>query len=175
MATGRPALRELLDLTGWDGSVDVGAAWDPIEAAAGVALPGDLKELMTRFPTGYFGYFFAVYSPVPRPNGRSPFRCEMDETLELMRDQDTLPHPVHPEPGGLLPWGSTTSAHTLCWHVSDPDPSRWPVVFFDSDFGRSGTYPGTATAFLRDVLSGRFSHEFFDDHVRGRRPRFDPI
>ncbi|MEU5692258.1 hypothetical protein [Actinosynnema sp. NPDC020468] len=168
-------MRRLLEVTGWRGPVDVGSAWDPIEDVVGRRLPDDVKALAAEFPTGYFGSFLAVYSPVPRSTGWSPFGVELAGTLELLRERDDLPHPVHPEPGGLLPWGSTTSAHTLCWLTTDADPNRWPVVVADDDFARWGAHPGPATGFLLDVLTGRWRHEFFDDRVRGRRPRFDPI
>jgi hypothetical protein len=35
---------------------------------------------------------------------------------------------MHPEPGGLLYFGSTEGRDTLCWDTLDPDPDRWPVV-----------------------------------------------
>jgi hypothetical protein len=27
-------------------------------------------------------------------------------------------YPIHPEPGGLLPWGATSNGHLLCWVIT---------------------------------------------------------
>jgi hypothetical protein len=50
------------------------------------------------------------------------------------------------------------------------DPAEWTVVFFDDDFANSGRYPGTASGFLRELLTGAFTHELFTGfHVDVRR------
>ena len=162
------AVDELAELTGWAGR-GTGSAWHTVESAFGVTVPADVKELSQRFPTGLFCSFVEVYAP------GEAFVAELADALELLEEQENLPYPVHPRVGGLLPWGGTTEGHTLCWLTTGDDPDRWPVVFFDDGFERWGEHPGGAVAFLRDLMSGRFRHDLFDEHLLGCDPVFDPI
>jgi hypothetical protein len=168
MALDRP-VDELAELTGWSGRADAGSAWATVESALGMRLPSDVQELSGRFPTGSFCSFLEVYAPP------EAFLAELRDALELLREQEDLPHPVHPAPGGLLPWAGTTEGHTVCWLTADPDPDRWTVVFCDDEFEHWGEYSGGAVAFLRDLMSGRFRHDLFDEHLEGCEPVFDPI
>ncbi|MFJ5986186.1 SMI1/KNR4 family protein [Lentzea sp. NPDC092896] len=168
MAPARP-VDELAALTGWTGHADAGISWEAVESALGLTLPADVKELSERFPTGLFCSFVEIYAPP------EAFLAEARDALELLAEQDDLPHPVHPAPGGLLPWAGTTEGHTLCWLTGDPDPDHWPVVFCDDEFERWGEYAGGAVAFLRDLMSGRFRHDLLDEHLEGCDPVFDEI
>lgn len=160
-----PSVDELVAMTGWTGSG--GTDWQPIEKLVGLRLPGDIKELTARFPNGYFSSFLSVYS--------SAFLGQLEESLEILQEWPDLPYPVHPAPGGLVPWSRTTEGHTFCWLTADPDPDRWPVVFCTADFQQWGEHSGGAAAFLLDLLAGRVTHEIFARYSGRLIPQFNPI
>jgi hypothetical protein len=168
-----PRVDELVRLTGWSGSVDAESAWRVAEAELGLRVPTDFKQLTSRFPSGMFSAFFELFSPVPLPNGRSPFVVEFTEMLRLMSGWD-VPYPVYPAEGGLVPWGRTVEGHTLCWLPTTADPDGWQVVLLSDDFAETEVYQGTATAFLLDALTGRFTHEFFEEALAGEPVYFGP-
>jgi len=170
-----PSVDELVRVTGWTGSVDAAAHWAPIEARLGLRLPADVKELAERFPNGYFSSFIAFFGPVPGSSGHSAFLLQSEHTLDVMRSRRNLPHPVHPALGGLLPWTGTAEGQPVCWLTSDPDPDRWPIVFFSPDFAQWGEHPGGAAAFLLDLLAGRVTHEMFAGHSGHLIPQFNEI
>ncbi len=169
-----PVVDELAALVGWHGEVDAHEALREVERAAGVTLPPDFRALVSRFPTGYFSSFLELASPVRLASGNSPLLAEMEEALDVLREHSDVPYPVHPQPGGLLPWGRSTEGHVFFWQTKGSDPARWPTVFCDDELTAWGEYHGTASEFLRDVLTRRFSHEFFAPYLDGFEPDFEP-
>ncbi|MEU7476658.1 hypothetical protein AB0A63_11805 [Lentzea sp. NPDC042327] len=169
-----PRVDELAALVGWQGTVDADEAVRDVERTLGIGLPPDFHALVNRFPTGYFSSFVTVPSPVRLANGNSPFLWEAQDALAVLREAADTAHPAYPAPGGLLPWASSTEGHVFFWRTGDEDPARWPTVFCDDELTGWGEYPGTASEFLRDVLTGRFTHEFFDPCLQGVEPDFEP-
>ncbi|MCP2245434.1 SMI1/KNR4 family protein [Lentzea aerocolonigenes] len=170
-----PSVDELVEMTGWTGATSAGAHWASVEAQLGLRLPTDFKDLAERFPNGYFSSYVAMYGPVPGSSGHSALLLQGEQSLEIMRCREDLPHPVHPAAGGLLPWSETIEGDQLCWLTADPDPDRWPVVFCTADFQQWGEHPGGAAAFLLDLLAGRVTHEIFARYSGRLIPQFNPI
>jgi hypothetical protein len=172
MAINR-SVDEIIALVGARDVANAGEAWRAVEAELGLRLPSDLKQLMSLLPTGMFCSFIEVASPVPLANGRSPFLAEVREALGCLQGPaDMRPYPVHPKENGIVPWARTVEGDTFYWLPDDPDPDRWSVVFADCDFTEWHRYPGTATQFLADLLTGRLTHPLFDEALEGLTPSF---
>jgi hypothetical protein len=41
---------------------------------------------------------------------------------------DLYPFPFHPDPGGLVPWGSDEHGSKYCFLAAEPDPDQWRIV-----------------------------------------------
>ena len=154
--------------------------WPAVETEFGLTLPADFKRLMDRFPSGWFCSFFEVYSPEGEDVSGSMFHSELTQRLERIRDWVALdpspvPYPVHPEPGGIIPWGGSASGNSFFWLPGGRRPDEWTVVFCDDEFSQWGEYPGPASAFLLDVLTGAFVHDFFVGYPQGVQPDFGPM
>jgi hypothetical protein len=123
--------------------VDATADWPKIEAALGVHLPGDYRELVTRYGTGEF-------CDLVHPLTANELVTDGLDALEVERELATEgPYPLHPDPGGLLPWGRTSNGHLLCWRTDD-----WTVVVYAPRDMEYTPYETTATGFLHGWLSG---------------------
>ncbi|MFC4506109.1 MULTISPECIES: hypothetical protein [Streptomyces] len=100
---------------------------------------------------GQIGWFRRNHLvPVPKSRHR--------ELREI--DSDDVPDPLHPEPGGLHPWGTTTNSHRLHWY-----PKHGHIVVI----GRAGNWEwtGAMTGFLTrqkltcPLIPGRFPSSGF--------------
>ncbi|MFC9329529.1 hypothetical protein [Kitasatospora sp. NPDC057015] len=76
---------------------------------------------------------------------------------ELAADED-CPYPVHPEPGGLLSWGSNLNADQFFWLTEGDDPDAWPVVAFYRSLGEWDRFDGGFAAFLLAVIDGTYAY-----------------
>ncbi|MFD9460363.1 SMI1/KNR4 family protein [Streptomyces sp. NPDC060027] len=132
--------------------VDARGDWITVETVIGTRLPEDYKRLVEAYGWGEFCDFLYLRTPFgtnrhngiewqsPRPAG-SP-----------ARDRERCPHPLHPAPGGLLIWGTTTDADRLCW-LTDGAPEQWPVVVWSSE-GWYETHRMSAAEFLEGWAGG---------------------
>ncbi|MDC0767728.1 SMI1/KNR4 family protein [Streptomyces sp. HD] len=136
--------------------------WETVEEWLGVRLPGDYRQLADRHGPLDFGEYLWIH--VPCADGRFDYGDWLRETHRQARSQlralpeDERPR-VHPEPGGLLAWGSTRGGDMLFWDTSaSDDPDAWPVVQ-----RHAGAIPGsglrdwhrydlTLTAYLRHAV-----------------------
>ncbi|PWW63228.1 hypothetical protein [Actinokineospora spheciospongiae] len=131
-------VRELVDLTGWRGSAYGPVAWDAVEAGLGVELPADYKELLATFAPGTFNaanlnlgkaIVMPPYTAAGKPDHLHQFRTEMRELREWQEEHpEDVPHPIHPEPGGMIPW-ARAAREVLLW-VREPgqSPDEWTVA-----------------------------------------------
>ncbi len=124
--------------------VDAEADWPSVEAVLGVSLPADYKELITRYGSGEF-------CDLVHPLTADGLLSRGLDALEIERElaDEDAPYPLHPEPGGLLPWGTTSNGHLLCWRTDD-----WTVVVYAPRDGDYEAYPTSVTGFLHGWLTG---------------------
>ncbi|SMD25230.1 hypothetical protein [Lentzea albidocapillata] len=152
--------------------------WAAVESSIGLALPDDYKHLVEIFPDGRFQAFVrlirpgAVQSPPTEYLGYYAYRLE-DMRGWRQKEPARFPHPIFPEPGGLLPWGVSHRADLFFWLTDGDDPNKWPVVLADQRFEHWASYEGPVCAFLDDVVSGRFDGTPFDIDLGGG-PFFQP-
>jgi hypothetical protein len=127
--------------------VQADADWPSAEAALGVRLPDDYKELVTCYGSGEF-------CDLVHPLTAAELVADGPDALEVERelaaeDPEDYPYPFHPDPGGLLPWGQTSNGHLLCWRTDD-----WTVVVYAPRDLEYSPYDVSVTGFLHGWLSG---------------------
>jgi hypothetical protein len=147
-----------------------------IERSLGLRLPDDYKAFAAAYGTGTLDDFITVLTPTARI---SHFRLDDygEEMLKVLRELraggEEMPRPIHPEPGGLLPWGVTSNGDWGYW-VTDPaaQPDLWPVAV---NVGRGPEWyehPGPLTRFLREALDRTITIPFFPDDFPSDDPAF---
>ena len=69
---------------------------------------------------------------------------------------------LFPEPGGLLPFGKSSSGTYFCWDTTNKSPNDWPVVvMWEYDHDGYNRQKGGAISFLHGLLSGQKSRYFW--------------
>lgn len=98
----------------------------------------------------------ADYPPLLETHGMGEF-CDLiflgsgpEDVMDYERetrseDPEDYPYPLHPEPGGLLPWGGTSNGQPLCW-VTAGEPATWSVVVWDLKGRCCGARPAASTS-----------------------------
>ena len=153
--------------------------WAAVERQLGLRLPGDYKALVATYGSGMFDDFLEFLTPFSRP-GETLLDFGAGTMLNTMRDNRAsgidLPYPLHPEPGGLLPWGDTANGDWCFWQ-SDPadQPDSWRIVVNASRSEEYWEHDGPLTAVLADVLSRRVRPDFCPDDFPSDRPEFGTI
>ncbi|WP_026402438.1 SMI1/KNR4 family protein [Actinomadura rifamycini] len=141
--------------------------WTRAEEALGLALPPEFTAIVRRYGPGTFCDEFSLWSP-EKAIEENPGRLE---DLRLMLGH--CPHPVHPEPGGLVAWGSDSVGGTLAW-LTDPagSPRHWKTVYWtrDDDF----EYPDGGVAAVLTALIERRTASMRDRGADVDGPWFDP-
>ncbi len=107
-------------------------AWVAVERELGTRLPDDYKALVATYGWGMFDEFLFVMTPFSRP-GETLVDFGAGSMLEGLRRSRAVgvdfPYPLHPEPGGSLPWGYTANGDWCYWLTEPPDePDRWRIV-----------------------------------------------
>jgi hypothetical protein len=136
--------------------------WALVEEWLGVRLPGDYKRLADRYGPLELGDFLQIHVPCAGEEfdyARWLRECRGLARMAAQERPEEEPPVLHPEPGGLLPWGCTASDDVLFWDTSgSEDPDEWTVVVLHQD-GIPGTgllpwhpYDLTLTGYLRHTV-----------------------
>ncbi|MEZ4373544.1 MAG: SMI1/KNR4 family protein [Polyangiaceae bacterium] len=131
-------------------------AWSGVEAQLGLQLPDDYKLFVDFFGAGTLIDFFHVFTPDAR-SSHTDLRLAGESMLAALRDireSEGLPHPVHPEPQGLLPWGRDDNGNFLLWRTG---ASEWSVVIGAARDEKWVEYSMCMTDFLLQVVGGTIS------------------
>jgi hypothetical protein len=150
--------------------------WPAIESSLGLRLPDDYKLLVETFPDGQFQDLLRLNRPGDSNEPADEFlgyhAWRLHDLRELRDRGHRLAYPIHPEPGGLLPWASGPRSEPVFWLTGAGDPNAWPVVTADYDFADWREFPGSACEFLIEVVTGRFDGGQFGRDLTGRGPLF---
>lgn len=98
-------------------------------------------------------------------------------TLRSVRaDGEAVPYPIHPEPGGLLPWGYTGNGD-WCYWVTDPsdEPDAWAIAIKGSRLPDWFDHAGPLVGFMVDLLSRRVQDSFLPPEVATEPIAFQPV
>lgn len=154
--------------------------WPPVEKEFGLRLPADYKGFLARYGSGEIDEFLLVASPVfgNRLTRLSDFARSRLEIRRAIRDADwpIPPWPIHPEAGGLLPWGTSRNGDGCFWLTDPPDePDRWPVVVVESKSQEWLDHEGSMTDLLSGLLDRTVNIPFFPADCFFGAPRFTPL
>lgn len=165
--------------------------WSSVEDELGSPLPVDYKELLRNFPPGVFiphwGTSIIVHAPMV-VNGKIDYLRQFTTEVEELSDwRDLHPedvrHPIHPEPGGLIPWARSDRA-CLFWVRNSPRPDDWTVAVSSGGIWRYDDEPVVeefdcgAVEFLTKVTSGAIRSRVLapDENESPRTsPGFSPL
>ncbi|MBX3481976.1 SMI1/KNR4 family protein [Phenylobacterium sp.] len=135
--------------------------WRDIEAKLGTALPSDYKAFVRAYGRGKFmGHIWIwtprAWDPYDRLESMAP------TVLKLFREDEDFTFPLWPEPGGLLPFGSTLDGDYLAW-TTYGSPDDWTVTVLDRGMGyqEAHTYGCGMTDFLAGVATGEIGAPAF--------------
>lgn len=140
--------------------------WLAVEQALGTALPRDYKSFVNTFGSGEIGSFLEVFNPFAT-NHHVHLLTQVDRIVDALSYDDLLPYPVHPEPGGTLPWGITRNGDLLCW-LTEGDPDRWPVAIVNVRDTMYERYDDDMTTFVTKFVTGELVTEVFPNNVPKR-------
>ncbi|MER6117616.1 SMI1/KNR4 family protein [Streptomyces sp. NPDC001743] len=135
-------------VTGWEPAPRTPVDWQAAEQALGTRLPGDYKEIADLFGYGSFDMYLELLLPGVRGLDL------VDWSLSARAHGADLwrPHPVHPDPGGLLRWGVSEQELDFFWQTGAADPDDWPVLV-RTDFDTWERYECGVGEFLVRLLT----------------------
>ncbi|WP_040702638.1 SMI1/KNR4 family protein [Nocardiopsis ganjiahuensis] len=135
--------------------VDTDTDWTRVEEALGLSLPSEFVELARRYGRGAFCEKFSCFDPEEMIHKGRGWLA--DKQCILQDDGEECPHPLHPEPGGLVLWGSDSVGGALCWLTEPADsPERWKTVYWtiDDEFEYpEGGVAAALTGLIEDLLA----------------------
>ena len=139
-----------------DGAVD---KWPATESMIGTELPPDYKALINTYGSGLIGNFAYLWNPFTRKSYMNLiFQLTEFQSLATSDFEAMLPHPIYPEPDGLLPFGNTINGDTLYW-VTMQSPAEWTLLILDRSTYCQQVYAGKVVDFLADLLENKINGE----------------
>lgn len=138
--------------------------WAGVEARLGLRLPADYRAFAEAYGPALVGDWLWVL--VPHDSDRGGYFHELAQWQGLhrtLRDQAAQAHPYafHPEPGGLLLWGTTRGTDNLFWDTgAAADPDDWPTRAYGKADGHPETWrsmPMPATSVIAGLIRGELA------------------
>lgn len=155
----RRSIDEIARAAQWDGRIEPGRDWATVEREIGIGLPDDYKELMARFPSGFYRNAVSLDNPIDaRTNLETFVREEIREMVEIIGHEELdylegTAYRLFPEPGGLLPWGNDLQGGMFCWITDPADPDKWPIAYYSQDLLEWREHHGPITEVIWEVLT----------------------
>ena len=151
------------------------AAWDSVDESLGVNLPGDYKQLVSRYGTGCIDDFLWVLNPFTQ-NDNLNLVIQADAKLDALRQlRDEfgvgLPYPLFIEGEGLYPWAFTDNGDVLYLLIRKGLVVR-TVVIGDSGGNEWQEFDGTVTEFLTALVARRIDIGFFPKEFPSDSPTY---
>jgi hypothetical protein len=161
--------------------VETGSAeqWTNVEESLGTALSTDYREYNNTFGTGCIGAFLWPYNPFSSNENlnlltRGKLILEAMSVIKERFGDTEVPYPLFPEPGGLLPWGSTDNGDSLFW-LTTGNPDEWPVVVNESRGPSFEEFEESMTGFLARLINEEISSEIIPSYFLDKEALFVPI
>lgn len=146
--------------------------WEPVETELGTVLPQDYKDFVRLYGNGYFMQFLGICVPRSRnPNMR--LESQVRVICDTFLNDDEVPYPLWPNPGGLLPFGGTDNGDYLFW-LPRGAPADWGVVVWDRGFWGFETFDCDLTDFLAGLATGEILPKEFPDDLLPCDRLFEP-
>ncbi|QXV57835.1 SMI1/KNR4 family protein [Amycolatopsis sp. TNS106] len=174
----RSYVDEICELVGWrPGDFVPGTDWATVERELGTPLPGDYKELLTRFPSGGFRGVISFSNPAESVEACANVKNENADLLEIFGDEDLeylrgVPYRLFPEPGGIYPWGTNGAGGSFWWVPGSADPDEWAVAYNDRDRWHE-EHSGPMTKVLLELLVSTGEDNILGWDMAGKPVDFD--
>jgi hypothetical protein len=160
--------------------VDSGAMEDfaALEASMNINLPDDYKRLVCNYGSGSWKEFLWVLNPFASNRNlnlgeQAQRQLDAERTIKKSSPRD-MPFALHPEPGGLFPWGLTDNGDRLFW-LTEGNPNSWPTIVYESRGPEFDRHEINCCTFLRTWISGELQVKVFpDDFEYGFDGAFTP-
>jgi SUKH superfamily protein len=112
--------------------------WGRTEADLRLAFPSDYKTFVATYGSGKICEFVSVLTPFIHNPKWSLLPYVHATVLAYQSYVETkvvrsLPYPLYPEKGGLLPFGTTENSNCLNW-LTQGRPDQWELVVWEPDF-----------------------------------------
>src|SRR6266498_3741556 len=93
--------------------------WEQAEKALGTTLPRDYKQLINAYGACCLCNFIWVFSPFTE-NHHLNLHAQVKRILDGMQTlqqkyAEERKYPLFPQPGGLLPWGTSDNGDVFYW------------------------------------------------------------
>jgi hypothetical protein len=165
------------------------SAWSEVEAKLGLTLPDDYKQIVALYGTGQWQGFWFMLTPftenrflnlwLQSQTGDAGQTSKLDAERYI---RDSLPdfgypHPIYPEPGGILPWASTDNGGNFFWLTKGPSDG-WNTIYYADRSFEFQEYDLSCSRLLFGAVSGEipiFAEELGDDYEYGRADAFVPF
>jgi hypothetical protein len=125
--------------------------WRPIEAELGTSLPPGYKDFVRLYGVGAFMEFLWICVPVSS-NRHMRLAYQACAVTSIFRVTEKPPYPLWPDPGGLLPLGTTGAGDELFWLCQGP-PADWGVVVWGHEARDFETFDCDLTDFLAGLVT----------------------
>lgn len=142
---------------------DTNVTWEIIENEIGIVLPNDYKWFIETYGSGEIGNFIYLWNPL---SNKKYFVKRMQSNLNGLRSmklylsyedwQKEVPHPLYPEPKGLLPFGSTINGDVFYWQT-ERQSDIWHILINEVRSNIYEYHPVSITNFLYMLILGTVS------------------
>ncbi|MGW1535667.1 SMI1/KNR4 family protein [Streptomyces aureus] len=103
--------------------------WTASERYLGVELPSDYKAFLDLYGPGSIDGYLSLTRPLEADAAELDRLWSLDAWRRARLDApDLYPYPFHPDPGGLISWGSDESGNEYYFLALEPDPDEWRIV-----------------------------------------------
>jgi hypothetical protein len=157
------------------------------EVVLGLKLPANFKTLILTYGTGCWQGFWYILNPntsneylnlIAQSQSLLPKGWSTLDAERIIRnqEQERYPHPIYPEPGGILPWATTDNGGRFFW-LTIGEPDHWSTIYYADRAPDYCVYNMTSTELLYGAVSGTlpvFSGPFGPDFEYGRSDSFVP-
>ncbi|MGI5352694.1 SMI1/KNR4 family protein [Streptomyces sp. CA-250714] len=144
--------------------------WTETEAALGLSLPAEFKELVRLYGEGQFCDEFDTCSPGRLRIHNQELTAQWRSFREEHPGRFRLP--LYPEPSGLLVWGFDNNGGALCWRT-EGEPDAWQVVRWLRRDIAFHEWDGGAVEYLTAQI-GSLLEEFEEEGEPVEAPWFTP-
>ncbi|MER5664590.1 SMI1/KNR4 family protein [Streptomyces mirabilis] len=118
--------------------------WTASEQYLGVGLPSDYKAFLDLYGPGSIGGYLSLSRPLETDANEFDRLWSLEDWRRArLRAPDLYPYPFHPDPGGLISWGSDEQGSEYYFLANEPDPDEWRIVVSsecNSWFETAGTF-----------------------------------
>ena len=155
-----------------------GRYWGEITTYFGKPLPDDYVSFIGLYGSGVIGNWLTVFNPFSKnPNVSLTRQFIVNlSALSVVKEEfpESCPYPLLFEPGGLLPWGSSTDGDLYCWETRGIIGKLWKVVTIGRH-SKPEEFDMPMARFLAQSISGEIKPKTIPAEWAEQDVKFTPI